>query len=84
MRAALTPSAHYARTQPAVGDALEVPLPSGGVLRASRTDGSPRNAFEIADAEASARSKDGRTRSAPGLAAAMQRLVPQSKDSAAK
>ncbi len=63
--------------QPAPGDALELALPGGGVLRAERTDGSPRNAFEIADAEASARSADGRTKSAPGVVAAVRRLLPQ-------
>ena len=58
------------------GDAREWALRGGGVLRAERTDGSPRNPFEIADAEASARSADGRTASAPGLAAALRRMLP--------
>ena len=60
----------------AVGDAWEAPLARGGVLRAERTDGKPRNAFEQADALASARSRDGRTASAPGLAAALSKLAP--------
>jgi hypothetical protein len=55
-----------------------VALPGGGVLHAERVDGTPRNPFEIADAEASARSADGRTRSVPGLAAALKKLLPQS------
>ena len=60
----------------AVGDVLEVPLARGGVLRAERVDGKPRNPFEQADALAAARSRDGRTASAPGLVAALRKLAP--------
>jgi hypothetical protein len=70
--------------QPATGDAWEVALAGGGMLRAERTDGSPRNAFELADAEASARSADGRTRSVPGLTAALERLLPKQRKDASE
>jgi hypothetical protein len=66
------------------GDAWEVALAGGGTLRAERTDGSPRNAFELADAEASARSADGRTRSVPGLTAALERLLPKQRKDASE
>jgi len=62
---------------PQTGDVLEVPLERGGSLRVTRSDGSPRNAFEVADAQAAAASADGRTTSRPGLSTMLRRLTGQ-------
>ena len=63
------------------GDVWNFPLEDAGgasgerVLRVTRTDGSPRNPFEIADAAAAAQNADGRTNSQAGAQTILQRLT---------
>ena len=57
------------------GDVLDFSLDGAGkALRITRTDGSPRNPFEIADAAAAAQSADGRTKSQAGAQTLLKRM----------
>ena len=62
---------------PDTGDAWELPLDdgSGAMLRVTRTDGSPRNPFEVADAQAAAMSADGRTGTQAGAVSLLKKLT---------
>jgi hypothetical protein len=66
---------------PHTGDVWETAALPGSdtMVKVTRTDGSPRNPFEIADAQAAALSADGRTRSQAGLLSVWERWTKKSE-----